>query len=36
MVRSGKNAFKVCWQYIIWRYQDILGHMKTLYSSKYL
>ena len=33
MVGSGKNTFSTCWQYMIWRYQNNLGHIMTWYNS---
>ena len=31
--RSGKNAFSICRQDVIWKCQNILEHMKKLYSN---
>ena len=34
LVGSGKNVFSTCHQYEMWRYRNILGHMKTWYNSE--
>ena len=31
--RSGKNAFRLSWQDMIWRYLNILGHMNTYFEN---